>query len=114
MATLVRMFYHSGLATAEVAAGTRYATDSVSMLKQPYLGRQKISAGASATLSAAAPSKTKLAFIQVEAGKAVHFEVNPNSDTARTADTDSPILTGQTQLEFGEGWTLSLMEATVS
>ena len=78
MTAKVRVYFHAGLTTAPVAASTRFTTDSVSMLKQPYEGRSVIDVGTGAAVSsAAAPKGTKIALIQVEEGKAVHLEVNP-------------------------------------
>jgi hypothetical protein len=114
MSTTVRTFCHTGLTTAVVAAGTRYTTDSVAMLKQPYVGRSSVTVDSgTAQSTTAAPASAKIVFIQVEAGKAVHYEVNP-PNRATAADTSSPILTGATQIEFGPDWTLSFLEATLS
>lgn len=114
MTATVRVFWHAGVTTAAVAAGTRYSTDSVAMLKQPYLDRSAVTAStASATSSAAAPSNTKLAYVQVQEGKAVHYEINPPNRTT-AADTSSPILTGSTQFECGPSWSISLLEHEIA
>jgi hypothetical protein len=114
MSATVRTFFHTGLTTAPVAAGTRYTTDSVALLKQPYAGRSAVTVDSGAALSTtAAPSGTKIAHVQVEPGKSVHYEIVPPSRTA-TADTSSPILSGNTQFEFGPEWTISFLEATAS
>lgn len=114
MTATVRVFFHAGVTTAAVAAGTRYTTDSVAMLKQPYLSRSVLTASTGAAVtSAASPNGTKLVFVQVEEGKSVNYEVNPENRTTE-ADTSSPILTGQTQLECGPGWTLSFIEHAVA
>lgn len=113
MASTVRVFYHSGVATANVAAGTKYATDSVALLKQPYLARASVTVSGAAASVDAAPAGTKIAFIQVQEGKAVHYEVNPPNRSTE-ADTSSPILSGETQIEFGPGWSISFTEHTVA
>lgn len=109
MTATVRVFFHSGLTTAKVASGTRFTTDSVSMLKQPYLGRSAVTVTGTAISSAAAPAKTEIAFVQVQDGKAVHYEINPENRTT-SADTGSPILSGSTQFECGPGWSISFIE----
>lgn len=110
MTAAVRVFFHQGVTTATVAAGTRFTTDSVAMLKQPYIARSLVEASTgAAAVSAAAPPKATVAYVQVQEGKAVHYEVNPENRTA-DADTSSPLLTGATQLECGPGWTFSFLE----
>lgn len=110
MTALVKVFYHSGVTTAAVAAGTRFASDSVAMLKQPYIGRASVSVtSAAAQAVSAAPNGTKLAFVQVQEGKAVLYEVNPPNRSV-DADTSSPLLTGSTQIECGADWSISFRE----
>lgn len=114
MTAVVRVFYHSGLTTAAVAAGTRFSTDSVAMLKQPYVGRASVTVTDAAAQSvSAAPTGTKLAFVQVQEGKTVHFEVNPENRST-DADTSSPLLSGTTQIECGPGWSMSFLEHVVA
>lgn len=113
MATVVRVFYHTGVTTAPVnAAAGRYTTDSVAMLKQPYLARSALTLSGSAQSSAAAPSNAKLALVQVQEGKSVHVEVNPEN-RAVEADTSSPTISGEVTFECGPGWTFSFTEHTV-
>lgn len=110
MAANVLVFYHSGLTTAHVAAGTRFTTDSVGMLKQPYIGRDDVAANTSAAqASSAAPDGTKVAYLQVQEGKAVHIEVNP-ANRSSEADTTSPYISGDVTIECGPGWTFSFFE----
>ena len=114
MTAVVRVFYHAGLTTAAVAAGTRFSTDSVAMLKQPYIERASVTVTDSAAQSvAAAPAKTALAYVQVQEGKTVHFECNPDN-RAVDADTSSPLLSGTTQIECGPGWSMSFLEHVVA
>jgi len=114
MTAVVRVFYHQGVTTAAVAAGTRFTADSVAMLKQPYIEKASVTATTmSAQSVAAAPSKTHIAYVQVQEGKAVHYEVNPPNRSV-SASTSSPILSGSTQLECGDGWSLSFLEHEVT
>lgn len=114
MSVSVRVFYHSGLTTAHVAAGTKFATDSVAMLKQPYLARDKVSATTGAAVStAAAPAGTRVAYVQVEDGKSVYFEVNPENRTT-AADSSSPVVSGSATFECGPNWSLSFLEHATS
>lgn len=113
MATVVKVFYHAGVATAHVAAGTKLATDSVGLLKQPYLARSTVTLNGAADSVNAAPAGTKIAYIQVQEGKAVTYEVNPPNRSTE-ADTSSPTLSGETQIELGADWTISFAEHTVA
>lgn len=114
MTAIVRVFYHAGVTTAPVAAGTRYTTDSVAMLKQPYIARASVTVTSGGAQSVtAAPDHTKIAFVQVQEGKSVNYEVNPANRTT-PADSSSPILSGSTQFECGPGWSLSFLEHEVS
>lgn len=113
MTATVRAFYHSGVTTARVTGTTRYTTDSVGLVKQPYLARDSVTVDTGTAQSIdAAPTGTTILFFQVQEGKAVHVEVNPpNRSTA--ADTGSPIYSGDVTLEFGPTWTASFLEHTV-
>lgn len=118
MAATVRLFTFSGLMTAPVASGSmRFSTDSVGLLKYPYLANETITANTSAAQSTAAAlstsSEAKVLLLQVQQGKAVHVEVNnPNRSTAATVD--SPIVTGDQIIMFGSGWSVSLLEHEIS
>lgn len=117
MSALVRIFSHTGMTTAFVAAGTRYASDSVGLLKQPYLARESITAttGAaqSTTTTLTANAGTKLLFVQIEAGKTVAIEVCPANRSVE-ADTDSPYYSDSVIFECGPSWTISVKEIATS
>ena len=117
MAATCRMFTFSGLMTAPVAPGSgRFATDSVGLLKYPYLSSETITANTSAaqsTAAALAPAGSQVLLLQVQQGQAVHIEINPTNRTS-TATVDSPIVTGDQIFMFGSGWSVSLLEHTIS
>jgi hypothetical protein len=114
MTTTVRVFTHTGLATASVASsgGGRYSNDSLFMLKQPYLGRQTLTTDAITAVSSSgsiASKGTTLLHIEVQPGQTVHYEINPANRSA-VADSNSPTISGKTNFEFGPGWTISILE----
>lgn len=117
MSARVGIYSHSGLSTPRVAASSgRYTSDSLFLLKQPYLAGEVITAttaSAQSTAMATAPDGASMFYVQVEPGKRVHVEVNPSTATARTATTSSPIYEGNTQIEAGPGWRLSILESDV-
>lgn len=116
MAAIVRIFPHSGLITAPVAAGSgRLSTDSVGLLKQPPLGREKLTTDtttvASSSAATASNTSTRIVFIQVQANKIVHYECTPEGQELVEAGDTSPTITGETVLQFGPGWRISFLES---
>jgi hypothetical protein len=119
MSATVRMFSHSGVSMAFVQNyNTQQSYNGLTQLKQPYLARQSLTVDTgtaqSSDASTLAPAHSKLLFVQVQPGKTVHYEINPDGRAggARTADTSSPTLTGDEQFDWGSGWTISLLEAS--
>lgn len=100
----VQVYSHSGVAN--------YTADSFTVLKQPYIAREVITAGAEplSTLPAltAAPS-TKLLHVQIEPNKTVAIELNPQTRHVM-ADADSPRYRGNVVFEATVGCTLSILE----
>lgn len=119
MAATVRMFTFSGIMTAPVASGSKqFSSDSIGLLKYPYLAAESIVAttvSAQETSQDLTPAGTELVFIQVQEGKAVHFEINsPNRSVSATVA--SPVLTGLggTVFKVSAGWSISLLEHEIA
>lgn len=118
MSAAVRIFAHSAMVNAQVSAGhgRQLSGETVSMLKQPYLGRQALTVDtgtAQASSTSTTPAKTTLLLVQIQQGKSVHIEICPPG-RAVTADTGSPIITGALNVfECGPSWTISVIEATL-
>ena len=114
MSTEVKLFAYSGLIPAPVVAGNRLSYDSVQLLKNPYLAGEVLSSPDSATAdtssTATAPAETQIALVQVQPGKRVGYEVTPGGRDARIATAASPTLQGETTIQFGPGWVLSVIE----
>ena len=118
MSSLVKFFAHSGVSTAHVSPGSgRFTTDSIALLRQPYIARQSITANTNNAQSTSTTltqnAATKLISIEIQAGKMVAVEVNPPNRSAE-ADSDSPTYSGTVQLECGQNWTFSVKEISVS
>lgn len=115
MTAIVRVFSHPSLITAPTASsGGRFATDSVGLLKQPYVANEKLTVGTVTPLTTAeatTPNGTGILFVQVQAGKVVHYQVSPNAP-AVDATTSSPTMSGDTVLNCGPGWRLSFLECS--
>lgn len=115
MSAVVNLFAYVGVSHAFVANyAQQQAFHAMTLLKQPYLARQSMTAdtGAAQTSGLAlSPEHTKLLHVQVEPGKRIRYEVTPKGYDARIADTASPVLEGTEPIEFGPGWTISIIEA---
>ncbi len=111
MTAAVKIFFHQGVAQVPFASGTKYATDSVGTLKQPYIEKSSVSVdNVTAQSSAAAPSGTGVAFVQVEQGKSVFCEVNP-PNRSEVASSASPTIRGDVTFVVGPDWSLSFLES---
>jgi len=116
MAVTVRLFTFSEIITAPVSATSgRYSTDSVGLLKYPYLARQTISAGASATTANASLTSNnncQLLQVQVDPGGVVHIELTARATDITEATTDSLYISGTQLFKIGPNWSISLLEAS--
>lgn len=118
MSAVVRLFAHAGIAHAFVASdGGRQDFHALTMLIQPYIAREKITADTAAAQSSAAAlgaTNSRVLSIQVDPGKRVHYEVNrPGREGGSvTADTSSPIAEGSDLIPWGKDWLISLLEAS--
>lgn len=117
MAANVRIFAYAGLASLALAPGgsNRPSNDSLYALNNPYLGGELLEASTGAAVTSSvdlAPAKTKMLQVQVQPGKSIHYEVTPQSHTLRVATTLSPIIRGDTLVNFGEGYRFSVLEST--
>ena len=103
MAT-IKIFAHSGVAN--------YTADTFIALKQPYLAREALEAGAepvSTSPKLTELNSTKLLHVQIEPGRTVAIELNPQTRHVK-ADKDSPRYAGNIILEATVGCTLSILE----
>lgn len=115
MTALVRCFSYGGVVSVPVANQALQASDKeFLLLKQPYMANETLSVAGSAVSSSAglAPAGTVCLAVEIETGKTVGYEVTTENGAARTATTDSPRLEGRNIIQFGAGWSLSLIEIT--
>lgn len=116
MSAVVRCFVYPGLGSIPLAPGgtNRPANDSLYVLINPYLAKAKLtvdSASAQSTDADLAPDKkTACMQIQVEPGKSVHYEVTPSGHDLREATDESPIIRGDTIIQFFQGYRVSFRE----
>jgi hypothetical protein len=110
MTALVKIFYHQGISQVPFASGSKYATDSVGTLKQPYIERASVSVdNVTAQSVTAAPPGSGVALVQVEQGKVVFCEVNP-PNRSTSADSSSMSIQGDVTFVVGSGWSFSFLE----
>jgi hypothetical protein len=120
MTASVRLFAHDGINTLPVASDAgQFRGNSMFVLRQPYLAREKIEAdGSNATSSAAALSEsahTRVLRMEIEPGKRVAYEISPpgrNGGTPVAADSSSPVASGDVEFEFGLRYVISLLDVT--
>lgn len=116
----VRLYGHSGLYRMRVVGSAgQFSSDSVFVLSQPYLWAQLISvssvaaASAVASLDGGGQDTTEILRIEVPDGSSIRYEVNPPNRPggAKTANVNSPILSGRDQIRWGANYTISLIDA---
>ena len=117
MTTAVNVFYHQGLVTAPVSSsGGRFTSDSVQMLDQPYLASDQLTTTtptAANTSGLNAGTAARIARIEVQPGHSVYCEINPPNRNVQ-ASANSPMISGSNTYIFGQGWTISVLEAVIS
>ena len=115
MSANVHCFAFAGVIGIPRVGGNDLTFAVVQAIKFPLLGRDLLTCDtgtADASLAAAAPAGTAALWVQVEQGKRIRYEVTPAGQTLIEAGSTSPSLSGETQLQFGEGWRLSVIEAS--
>ena len=125
MSVNVRVFGYPGLAAIPInqTAGQDHK-DSVYVLPEPYIWCQtalNVSATpvtlsyATATRTGPSPAPandaTTTLYVEVQDGGTIRFEVNPPS-RSQAADVNSRAITGRNTIQFGSGWTLSVIDAS--
>lgn len=114
MTAIVKIFTFEGLTKAPIVGGNSYSTDSVQYLKEPCLGRDLLTCNtgaAEASEFSASPERSQMAYVQVQPGKTVYYEVTPgNVADLIVADDTSREGTGNFTLQWGNAWRLSVKE----
>jgi len=114
MTASVKIFAHAGVVSVPVANQNLQTSDAAFvLLKQPYLGRQALTADTGAAVAsdaANAPSGTTCIRVEVAPGSIVAYEVTHANATLRDADASSPTLEGKQTLAFGPGSRLSVLQ----
>lgn len=109
MATII-ISYHEGIVPLPVVNQTQQITGGAYALSQPQLSSESVTSSASAASSGAAPSRTKLAHVQVADGSTIRYVWNP-PNYSETAAATHPALSGHQTFPIGPSWTLSVIDA---
>jgi len=107
----VRIFGFRGINIVPQINLRQLASDSVSNLVWPYEWRQCMIVGRRSTWSKAeSPDLAAVLRIEIPDGCTIRYELNPpNREVAATLE--SPSLSGKEILDWGPGWTISVIDA---
>jgi hypothetical protein len=107
----VRLFGFRGITVVPQINPRQLVSDSVSNLTWPYEWRQLLSAGPEAASSEAEnPDLAVVLLVEAPPGRRIRYELNPPNRSKR-ADARSPSLSGSETVDWGPGWTISIIEA---
>lgn len=114
-----RIFGHRGVTRLRTDQGQEGGTDSVQVLLQPYVWAQALTVtigGGAVSSTVAAPAgvtndPTTMLHIEVPDGQIIGYEVNEGQRLV-TASAASPRLSVSGDIQFGAGWTLSVIDMT--
>lgn len=114
MTAIVKIFTYKGMTSLKKISETNHNDDGVFVVKEPYIGSEKVTVESTAISSTAATAGTgtNVVRVQVEDGKKVAYEVNAGSRAVDASVDTSPVITGENYIECAEGATLSFIEIT--
>lgn len=108
----VRIFAYPGIVAAIQPQVVQQFTDSVYMLRDPYISGQKLASnGATEVPSAALPAGTRILRVEVDDGNTIRYEMKMGGN-ARAASTNSPMLSGVNILFASDGAVFSFVDAS--
>lgn len=117
MAFNARIYGYRGIVQVQQRMVKQFNSDSVFLLDDPYEWAQKLTTNGAmpvASVVQAAPDQATILYIQVADGQQIRYEVNPNgplASNARVAGDLSPRISGFSQIPWGPGYTLSIVDA---
>jgi hypothetical protein len=108
----VRIFAYSGIVAALQPQTVQASSDSVYMLRDPYISGQKLTSnGATEVASVALPAGTKILRVEVDDGNTIRYEIRAGGNN-RVASTDSPALSGREILYAADGAVFAFCDAS--
>lgn len=107
----VRLFGFRGITVVPQINPRQLVSDSVSNLTWPYEWSQYVVAGPDPWSSKAeSPDLAVVLLVEVPPGKRIRYELNPPNRN-EVASRWSPVLVGSETVDWGPGWTISIIEA---
>lgn len=107
----VRLFGFRGITVVPQINPRQLVSDSVSNLTWPYEWRQLLFADEKAVFSEAVhPDLAVVLLVEVPRFKRIRYELNPPNRN-EPASVFSPSLEGSETVDWGPGWTISIIEA---
>lgn len=109
----VRIFGYRGLKMIRHHLPTEFHADSVKVLDEPYLWRQTLQTDGLTAVASATEINDKADFIRVEVpdGQKIRYEIRPPTRSGTDADANSPGMAGIDYFPWGEGYTISIIDA---
>src|SRR5262245_29242656 len=110
----VRLTAYSGIIAVPWAANNQLATNAAYVFKEPYLATVTINTTGSPQSSSPALSAdkgTRVLRVEVQRGSVMQYRVNLPNLTAVPVTQDDPTLDGKDNIDFGPGYTISIMDA---
>jgi len=112
MTVAVRLNTYSGLRAMPVTSNQGRGENAVYLFAEPPLGGTSIIVTASAqTVSGIAPGGTTILAVEVQKGNVVHYRVTQANTTPVAATTSDATIEGKTNVDFGPGYSISLLLA---
>lgn len=121
----VRIFAYRGIAQIQQRMVKQFNSDAVFVFDEPYAWSQLLDVAddGSGTARSSAPyapspgnkDNTVVLRVEVPAGRQIRYEINPNGPnavTSRVAGVNSPALSGIDFFNWGDGYTISVVDAS--
>jgi hypothetical protein len=116
----VRVFGYSGIVQLEQRLLKQFNSDSTFVRQEPYewaSGPIALNGATPVATVVQANDKATFVVVEVDAGAAVRYELNPNgpsASSARNASVNSPKLTGENLFQWFSGATMSFVDQSVT
>lgn len=114
MAFAVRIFTYPGIVAAIQPQIVQQSSDSVFMLRDPYIGGQKLTSnGATEVASTPLDTGTHVLRIEVDDGNTIRYEIRMGPNT-RPASTGSPSISGREIIFASAGAVFAFVDASAT
>jgi hypothetical protein len=116
MSTPVRIFSYADVLSVRIGnANLAQSNEGLLLLREPYLGRQTLTADTGAAVASDAvnaPAGTKMLRVECDPGIRIRYRVTPANATLVDADANDPVLEGTRTIAFYEGARISVLQVS--